>query len=177
MNSPPRIARCERNLSTRSCVLRRVSTMRQARPVEGYRLATSERRSLEIDIADKPEGRALEAIGNMGLQFTTVNFLVGSLDPLSMEPCGLMWDERGVQHGAQLAGWGGHEVQPGLRCRCAGRHAMRTRRRVSNRLHVSRLALRLDARVSERHGMRACCDPLLPHDGMGVACSRWEVHR
>ena len=84
--------------------------MRQARPVEGYRLATSGRRSLEIDIADKLEKRALEVIGNTGLQSTTVNFLVGSVDPLRMEPCGLMWDERGVQHGAQLAGSAGHDA-------------------------------------------------------------------
>jgi len=177
MNPSPRIARCERSLSTRNCDLRRMIAMRQVRRATSGRPGSSDHRSPEIDIVDKLEKRALEMIGNMGLQSTTVNFLMGAFDPLSMEPCGLMREERGVQHGAQLAGWARHEVQPGLRCRCAALRGVPDRHESQNHLHLSGPGSRLDARVSERHGMRACCDLLLPHDGMGVACPRWGGHR
>jgi len=88
--------------------------MRQDRRATCYTLAIQEHRSLEIDIADKREMRAGEMIGNMGPQSTPVNFLMGSLDPLSMEPCGLMWNDRGAQHGAQLAGWPAMKFSRGI---------------------------------------------------------------
>jgi hypothetical protein len=177
MNSPSRIAACEHSFSTRNCGLRRVIAMRQARRATCYALAILEHRSREIDIAGKRETRALETIGNVDRGPRPVNFLMGSLDPLSMEPCGLMWDERCAQHGAQLAGWAGHEVQPGHRCRGAALRGMPNRHEIRNHLHVSRPVSWLDARLSERHGMTACCDPLLSCDGMVVASPRWGGHR
>jgi len=146
-----------------------VTAMRQDRRATCYTLAIQEHRSLEIDIADKREMRAGEMIGNMGPQSTPVNFLMGSLDPLSMEPCGLMWDESGAQLGAQLAGWAGHEAQPRHRCRGAALRGMPNRHGIKNRLHVSGPVSWPDARVSEHRGMTPCCHPLPPCDGVVVA--------
>jgi len=176
MNPPPRIARCERSLSRRSCRLLRVITMRQARRATCYRAATLEHRFAQIDIVDKLEKRGLEMIGNVDRPPQPVKFMVGSVDPLHVEPCGLMWDECCAQIGAQLAGWGRHEVQPGHRCRGAALRGMPNRHGIRNRIQVSRPVPWPDARASERPGMSACCHPRTPTSGVVVTGPCWGGH-
>ena len=181
MNSPPRIAPCQHSFSTRNGGQRRVIAMRLVRRAirraTCARPALSEHRSLQIDIVDTLEKRDRQMIGNVDRGPRPVNFMVGSIDPPHVEPCGLMWDERCAQHGAQLAGWARQEVQPGHRCRGAALRGMPDRHGIRNRLHVSRPVSWLDARVSERRGMRACGYPLSPCGSMVVAGPLWEAHQ
>jgi len=177
MSSPPSIAPGERSFSTRSCRLPRVLAMRPARRATCHRVATWAQCATEINIVDKLENGDLEMIGNVDRTPRAVNFMVGSIDPAHLEPCGLMWDGRCAQHGAQLAGWARKEVQPGHRCRGAALRGMPNRHEIRNHLHVSRPVSRLDARVSDRGGMTVCGYPLPPRDGVAVTSPLWGSQR